>query len=135
LPETTNKRETLVAQILLATLGPQIALLVLAALAIWFGVASGMKSLDDITRRLTGYRPDRPATLPAPRAAPIEVRPLLVALHQVVNTLGEAQAGQQRFIANASHQLRTPLAALQVQAERACAKRIRSSIPKRWKAS
>jgi len=117
--ETTNKRDTLVTQILIATLGPQIALLALAALAIWFSVSSGMQSLDEIARRLSGYRPDKPATLPAPLAAPAEVRPLLLALHQVVDKLAEAQAGQQRFIANASHQLRTPLAALQVQVERA----------------
>ncbi|MEP6701888.1 MAG: sensor histidine kinase [Betaproteobacteria bacterium] len=117
--ETTNKRDTLVTQILLSSLGPQLILLLLAALAIWYGVSSGMQSLDDIARRLAGYRPDRPATLPSPREAPIEVRPLLIALHQLVGKLADAQAGQQRFIANASHQLRTPLAALQVQAERA----------------
>jgi two-component system sensor histidine kinase TctE len=117
--ETTNKRDTLVSQILWSILGPQIALLLLAALAIWIGVSSGMQSLDDIARRLAGYRPERPTSLPAPRAAPVEVRPLLLALHQLVAKLGEAQAGQQRFITNASHQLRTPLAALQVQAERA----------------
>ena len=117
--ETTNKRDTLVAQILLSSLVPQIVLLLLAALAIWYGVASGMKSLEDIARRLSGYRPDRPVTLPTVHDAPIEVRPLLSALHEVVSKLDEAQATQKRFIANASHQLRTPLAALQVQAERA----------------
>ena len=117
--ETTNKRDALFAQILVAILVPQVALLLLAALAIWFGVASGMRSLEEMARRLAGYRPNRPVTLPKTQDAPIEVRPLLAALHQVVSKLDEAQATQKRFIANASHQLRTPLAALQVQAERA----------------
>jgi two-component system sensor histidine kinase TctE len=117
--ETTNKRDALFAQMLTAILVPQVALLLLAALAIWYGVSSGMRSLEDIARRLAGYRPDRPVTLPTTQDAPIEVRPLLAALHEVVNKLDEAQATQKRFIANASHQLRTPLAALQVQAERA----------------
>ena len=117
--ETTNKREALVAQILLATLSPQIVLLLLAALGIWYEVTTGMRSLDKIAARLAGYRPDQPLPLPDPLAAPAEVRPLLLALHNLVGKLGEAQASQQRFIANASHQLRTPLAALQVQAERA----------------
>ncbi len=117
--ETTNKRDALVAQILLSTLLPQVVLLLLAALAIWYAVTTGMKSIDEIAARLAGYRPDRPEPLPDPRAAPVEVRPLLLALHDLVNKLAEAQASQQRFIANASHQLRTPLAALQVQAERA----------------
>jgi two-component system, OmpR family, sensor histidine kinase TctE len=117
--ETTNKRDALVAQILLSTLLPQIVLLVLAALAIWYAVTTGMRRLDDIAAQLAGYRPDRSEPLPDPREAPVEVRPLLLALHDLVEKLAEAQAGQQRFIANASHQLRTPLAALQVQAERA----------------
>jgi two-component system sensor histidine kinase TctE len=117
--ETTNKRDALIAQILLSTLLPQVVLLLLAALAIWYAVTTGMKSLDDIAARLAGYRPDRPEPLPDPREGPVEVRPLLQALHDLVLKLAEAQASQQRFIANASHQLRTPLAALQVQAERA----------------
>ena len=117
--ETTNKRDALVAQILVATLLPQVVLLLLAALGIWYAVTTGMRTLDKIAARLAGYRPDRPLPLPDPRTAPAEVRPLLVALHELVGKLGEAQASQQRFIANASHQLRTPLAALQVQAERA----------------
>ncbi|MFS8084407.1 MAG: sensor histidine kinase [Acidobacteriota bacterium] len=117
--ETTNKRDALVTQILLSTLLPQVVLLLLAALAIWYTVTMGMRSFDDLADRLTGYRPDRPEPLPDPRTAPVEVRPLLLALHDMVGRLAEAQASQQRFIANASHQLRTPLAALQLQAERA----------------
>jgi len=117
--ETTNKRDALVAQILLSTLLPQTVLLLLAALAIWHTVTTGMSSLDDIAARLARYRPGRPDPLPDAHAAPVEVRPLLVALHDLVGKLAQAQSSQQRFIANASHQLRTPLAALQVQAERA----------------
>ncbi|MBP8295540.1 MAG: sensor histidine kinase, partial [Burkholderiales bacterium] len=109
----------LVAQILLSTLLPQTVLLLLAALAIWHTVTTGMSSLDDIAARLARYRPGRPDPLPDAHAAPVEVRPLLVALHDLVGKLAQAQSSQQRFIANASHQLRTPLAALQVQAERA----------------
>lgn len=62
--ETTNKRDALVVQILLSTLLPQVVLLLLAALAIWSAVTTGMKSLDDIVARLAGYRPDRPEPLP-----------------------------------------------------------------------
>lgn len=117
--ETINKRNALVAQILLSTLVPQIVLLLLAALGIWYAVKTGMKSLDDIVGRLASYRPEQLEPLPAARAVPVELRPLLLALHDLVGKLAEAQASQQRFIANASHRLRTPLAALQVQAERA----------------
>ena len=117
--ETTNKRDALVTKILLAILLPQTLLMFFAALAIWYAVTNGMKSLDDIAARLTRYAPGSSEPLVDPRAAPIEVQPLLRALHVVVDRLDEAQKSQQRFITNASHQLRTPLAALQVQAERA----------------
>ena len=117
--ETTNKRDALVTKILLSILLPQTLLMFLAALAIWYAVTSGMKSLDDIAARLTRYAPGGSEPLVEAHAAPIEVQPLLRALHVVVDRLDEAQKSQQRFITNASHQLRTPLAALQVQAERA----------------
>ena len=117
--ETTNKRDALVTKILLSILLPQTLLMLFAALAIWYAVTNGMKSLDDIAARLTRYAPGSSEPLVDPRAAPIEVQPLLRALHVVVDRLDEAQKSQQRFITNASHQLRTPLAALQVQAERA----------------
>ena len=117
--ETTNKRDALVTRILLSILLPQTLLMLLAALAIWYAVTTAMRSLDDIAVRLTRYAPGGSEPLVEPRAAPIEVQPLLRALHVVVDRLDEAQKSQQRFITNASHQLRTPLAALQVQAERA----------------
>ena len=117
--ETTNKRDALVAQILLSGVVPQIALLLLAALAIWYAVASALGSVDRIAMRLARFAPGDTEPLIDPQDAPIEIRPLLQALDVVVERLAEAQASQQRFIVNASHQLRTPLAALQVQAERA----------------
>ena len=117
--ETTNKRDALVTQILLSILLPQIVLLLLAALAIWYSVTTGMQSLDEIAAGLARFSPGSAEPLIQPRAAPLEIQPLLQALHSVVDRLAEAQASQQRFIVNASHQLRTPLAALQVQAERA----------------
>jgi two-component system sensor histidine kinase TctE len=117
--ETTNKRDSLVIRILLYSLLPLLALLALGGGAIWYAVQSTMASLDEIAARLLGYRPGGPSSLPEPALAPAEIRPLLLALHELVAKLADAQAGQQRFIANASHQLRTPLATLQVQAERA----------------
>lgn len=117
--ETTNKRDSLIAQIFLLSLLPQLLLLLLAALAIWYAVHSAMRSFMQVTASLSGYDPGRPDPLPDPDASPAEIRPLLLALHDVVGKLSQAQESQQRFIANASHQLRTPLAALQVQAERA----------------
>ena len=74
--------------------------------------------------------PRRVSSTPAARSArdlsPIpethvfaEVRSLTDTINDVLAQLTEAIANQQRFIANAAHQLRTPLAGLKLQAERA----------------
>jgi two-component system sensor histidine kinase TctE len=60
---------------------------------------------------------------PLPTDVPLEVVPLTAALNRLFAELDEAQSAQQRFIADAAHQLRTPLATLQVQAERALRER------------
>ena len=48
---------------------------------------------------------------------PLEIRPLVDAMNDLLNRLGTALAAQQRFIADAAHQLRTPIAALKSQIE------------------
>ncbi len=50
-------------------------------------------------------------------SAPAEVQPLVRAMNDLLSRLSAALAAQQRFIADAAHQLRTPVAALKTQAE------------------
>jgi two-component system sensor histidine kinase TctE len=54
-------------------------------------------------------------------AAPEETRALLAALNGLLEQVAEASRNQQRFLANAAHQLRTPLAGLQAHTELALA--------------
>ena len=118
--ETTNKRRTLARNIVLSSLVPEL-LITLATLAIvWFGVKRGLAPLEDLSAeiRSRSARDLRPID---PGHAPEEARPLVRALNQLFGQVAESSSNQQRFLANAAHQLRTPLAGLQAHTELALA--------------
>jgi two-component system sensor histidine kinase TctE len=118
--ETTNKRARLARNIVLSSLVPEL-LVALATLAIvWFGVKRGLAPLEDLSEeiRRRSARDLRPID---PGQAPQEARPLVHALNQLFGQVAEASGNQQRFLANAAHQLRTPLAGLQAHTEIALA--------------
>ena len=118
--ETTNKRNKLARNIVLSSLVPEL-LITLATLAIvWFGVKRGLAPLETLSAeiRSRSARDLRPID---PGHAPEEARPLVGALNQVFGQVAESSSNQQRFLANAAHQLRTPLAGLQAHTEIALA--------------
>lgn len=116
--ETLNKRRDMTEEILLAVLLPQLLLVSITFLHIWTGVNRGLQPLRDLARSL-GQRSARELS-PIPDAGvPLEVRSLTDTINALLQRLGSAMATQRRFIENAAHQLRTPLAGLKIQAERA----------------
>ncbi len=116
--ETLNKRRNMMMDILLADLVPQMVLVLLAGIYLVVGVKRGLQPLhilaDEIAQRSS--RDLRP--IPEQHVF-LEVRALTDTINDLLERLGLAIATQQRFIANAAHQLRTPLAGLKLQVERA----------------
>ena len=117
--ETKKKRQILVWEIVLFVVPLQAVVLLLAGALVWFAVTSSLAGLDELAARIERYQPEGPIPLEDVRDAPSEVRPLVIAINGLIGKMAEARGIQQRFIANAAHQLRTPLAALQLQTERA----------------
>ena len=114
--ETLHKRNRLVWEILAAGLLP--ALLIAAgtlALA-WTGVARGLAPLAWIRTQILGRTPHDLRPLDD-RTTPVEIAPAIEALNRLFAKLRESNESQQRFMANAAHQLRTPLAGLQLHLE------------------
>jgi two-component system sensor histidine kinase TctE len=121
--ETTNKRRKLARNIVLSSLVPEL-LITLATLAIvWFGVKRGLAPLEELSTeiRARSARDLRPID---PGHAPQEAQPLVGALNQLFGQVAESSSNQQRFLANAAHQLRTPLAGLQAHTELALAQEV-----------
>jgi len=118
--ETTNKRGKLARNIVLSSLVPEL-LVALATLAIvWFGVQRGLAPLADLSAEIRS-RSARDLHPIDPAHAPEEARPLVGALNQLFRQVAESSSNQQRFLANAAHQLRTPLAGLRAHTEIALA--------------
>ncbi|MBC7501206.1 MAG: sensor histidine kinase N-terminal domain-containing protein [Herminiimonas sp.] len=117
--ETMLKRKALVAEILTFAVPLQIAIFIIAVLAILIAVKSSLRFLNNIAAELSQYNPDALVPVAQIETAPLEIKPLLNSINQLIAKVADAQETQSRFIANATHQLRTPLATLQVQTERA----------------
>jgi two-component system sensor histidine kinase TctE len=121
--ETTVKRQRLAREILASSVLPQALLAILALGLVWFGVARGLRPLQDLSREIGARSPRDLRSLDAGKA-PAEAGPLVESINHLLGEVAEANRNQQRFLANAAHQLRTPLAGLQAHAELALAQPI-----------
>ncbi|HJV27196.1 MAG TPA: ATP-binding protein [Aromatoleum sp.] len=107
-------RSRIAAGAALRTLVPSLALIPLLGILIWYLVGRGLRPLERLTREVAARRPDSLEALP-PQDVPEEARPLVTALNRLLRRLDQALSAQRAFVADAAHELRTPLAALQIQ--------------------
>ena len=114
--ETLIKRQRLVRELLLSTLIPEISVALAAIALFWYGIRRGLRPLERLREEIASRSPAdlRPIV---EEDKPKEIRPLVSALNQLLTRLNGAIDSQKRFIANAAHQLRTPLAGLKTHAE------------------
>ncbi len=114
--ETTNKRERAARDLIVSRILPDLALVLIAVLVVWVAVGAVLRPLEQLAQQVRTRSPDALEPL-AVSEAPDEVRPLIDALNRLFALIGETQDGQRRFIENAAHQLRTPLAGLKAQVD------------------
>ncbi|HEV7442299.1 MAG TPA: sensor histidine kinase N-terminal domain-containing protein [Steroidobacteraceae bacterium] len=114
--ETLIKRTTLARDILLAMVAPQVALVGIASLLAWLGISRGLKPLTDLAAQIEAR--DQNNLTPVPQAGlPREARVLAERINALLVRVDSAIRAHKRFVADAAHQLRTPLAAVMLHAE------------------
>ena len=114
--ETLNKRNRLIGEILFAEFVPTLLVAIAATALAWLGVAHGLRPLEELRLELMRRAPRDLQPLSA-TAAPAEIAPVVDAFNDLLEQVRDASLMQQRFLANAAHQLRTPLAGLQMHLE------------------
>ena len=114
--ETNDRRGLLQQDILTGMLTPQLIVLPLAALLAGLGLTQGLEPLSLLQERIRARRANDLSPINED-LAPAEIAPLVAAMNELLSQLEASAETQRRFVSNAAHQLKTPLAGMRTQAE------------------
>jgi two-component system sensor histidine kinase TctE len=114
--ESVDRRTQLANDIIKGVIIPQFIVLPIAVVLVWFGLSRGVAPINALQKRLRARRPDDLSPIDE-RQAPSEIGPLITAMNDLLSRLEATLLAQKRFVADAAHQLKTPLAGLRTQAE------------------
>lgn len=116
LAESLKPREALVTEVITGVMMPQFLVVPIAVVLVWFGLTQGLAPLRRLQAHLARRRPTDLSPID-PERVPEEIRPLIEAFNRLMTRLEENLSAQRRFIADAAHQMRTPITGLKIQAE------------------
>jgi len=116
--ETLDLRHALARQVLLDTLWRQATMLAVIAGVVWLVVQRSTRPVRALSELIEAREADDLSPIPAP-GLPTELQPLIAATNEALTRQARLLEHQKRFVRDASHQLRTPLAVLKVQVQSA----------------
>ena len=114
--ETFDKRSRLATEIIKGVILPQFVILPLAVLLVWFALARGIAPLNALQQRIR-RRGSQDLSPIDEHDVPEEVAPLVRSINDLLARLDQTMGAQKHFLADAAHQMKTPLAGLRMQAE------------------
>lgn len=114
--ETLERRSRLASEIIKGVILPQFVILPMAVLLVWLALARGIRPLNRLQQRIRKREAGDLSAIDE-RDVPEEVTPLVASINDLLQRLDQSMARHKHFLADAAHQLKTPLAGLRMQAE------------------
>ncbi|HHE33265.1 MAG TPA: two-component sensor histidine kinase [Chlorobaculum parvum] len=114
--QPTEIRDELALASALHALVPALLMLPVMALLVMLIVRSALRPVTTLARQLDQQQADQPVQLPG-RGVPAEIMPFMHSINRLLGRISTLIGQQRRFIADAAHELRSPLTALSLQAE------------------
>jgi two-component system sensor histidine kinase TctE len=125
--ETLDKRRLLANQIIKGVILPEFIILPIALALLWFALTRGLSPLTTLQDHIRSRRPDDLSPIDT-QGVPEEISPLVRSLNDMLDRLSQSIQVQKRFIADAAHQMKTPLAGMRMQSELALRQSSRDEI-------
>ena len=114
--ETLEKRAQLANEIIKGVILPQFIILPVILALVWFALSRGLSPLAQLQERIRARPPDDLSPIDSSQV-PEEITPLVGSLNDMLSRLSLSIEMQKRFIADAAHQMKTPLAGMRMQSE------------------
>ena len=114
--ETLEKRGLLANEIIKGVVLPQFVILPVALALVWFALTRGLSPVTELQKRIHARRPDDLSPVDTSQV-PEEITPLVESMNEMLQRVEQSIAVQKSFIADAAHQMKTPLAGMRMQSE------------------
>ncbi|MDY0329366.1 MAG: sensor histidine kinase N-terminal domain-containing protein [Thiomonas sp.] len=114
--QSMEARTRLARDIVQGVILPQFVVVPIFILLVWFGLGQGIAPLNELQARIRRRRADDLSPIEE-QEAPEEIAPLVDSINSLFARLQQSLQTQKRFVADAAHQIKTPLAGLRMQAE------------------
>lgn len=114
--QSLEARTRLARDIVQGVILPQFVVVPIFILLVWFGLGQGIAPLNELQARIRRRRADDISPIDE-HEAPEEIAPLVDSINSLFARLQQSLQTQKRFVADAAHQIKTPLAGLRMQAE------------------